>query len=128
MLNHHLGYWLIVFSHQSKHIYYFNLCFPNFEFSFLLYIIYIFLINIKFFFSDLFYVRNHLPVPEIDVKDYTLDLTIEEETKKTLNLDALKKYKKYTITAAVMCGGNRRSEMAEVNLHCILTMIRNCFL
>ncbi|XP_032663674.1 probable sulfite oxidase, mitochondrial [Odontomachus brunneus] len=64
--------------------------------------------------TDLFYVRNHLPVPEIDLKDYVLELTIEGVTKKTLNFDALKKYKKHTITVAVMCGGNRRSEMAKV--------------
>lgn len=67
------------------------------------------------FFSDFFYVRNHLPVPEIDLKDYTLEVTIEGVTKKTLSFDALKKYKKHTITAAVMCGGNRRSEMAKVS-------------
>ncbi|XP_011151999.1 probable sulfite oxidase, mitochondrial isoform X2 [Harpegnathos saltator] len=58
--------------------------------------------------------KNHLPVPEIDLKDYTLELTIEGETKKVFDFDALKKYKKYAITAAVMCGGNRRSEMAKV--------------
>ncbi|XP_014478463.1 PREDICTED: probable sulfite oxidase, mitochondrial isoform X3 [Dinoponera quadriceps] len=64
--------------------------------------------------NALFYVRNHLPVPEVDLKDYTLELTIEGETKETINFDELKRYKKHTITAAVMCGGNRRSEMAKV--------------
>ncbi|GAB1868830.1 sulfite oxidase [Camponotus japonicus] len=63
---------------------------------------------------DLFYVRNHLPVPEIDLKDYTLELAIEGEIKKTLDFEAIKKYDKHTITAAVMCGGNRRSEMSKV--------------
>ncbi|XP_014478462.1 PREDICTED: probable sulfite oxidase, mitochondrial isoform X2 [Dinoponera quadriceps] len=58
--------------------------------------------------------KNHLPVPEVDLKDYTLELTIEGETKETINFDELKRYKKHTITAAVMCGGNRRSEMAKV--------------
>ncbi|XP_012223633.1 sulfite oxidase, mitochondrial [Linepithema humile] len=63
---------------------------------------------------DLFYVRNHLPVPEIDLKDYTLELAIEEKIKKTLDFKAITKYKKYTVTAAVMCGGNRRSDMSKV--------------
>ncbi|XP_029044407.1 sulfite oxidase isoform X2 [Osmia bicornis bicornis] len=62
---------------------------------------------------ELFYVRNHLPVPQIDLKTYTLELAIEETTKKTLNIEDIKKYPKYTITSAVMCGGNRRSEMAK---------------
>lgn len=59
--------------------------------------------------------RNHLPVPEIDLKDYTLELAIEGTTKKTLDSKAIKKYEKRTITAAVMCGGNRRSEMSKVD-------------
>ncbi|XP_011644963.1 probable sulfite oxidase, mitochondrial [Pogonomyrmex barbatus] len=63
---------------------------------------------------DFFYVRNHLPVPEIDLKDYTLELAIEGTTKKTLDFEMIKKYKKTTITAAVMCGGNRRSDMSKV--------------
>ncbi|XP_036148221.1 sulfite oxidase, mitochondrial isoform X2 [Monomorium pharaonis] len=61
-----------------------------------------------------FYVRNHLPVPQIDIKDYTLELAIEGTTKKTLDFKGITKYKKKTITAAVMCGGNRRSEMSKV--------------
>ncbi|XP_011871079.1 PREDICTED: sulfite oxidase-like [Vollenhovia emeryi] len=64
--------------------------------------------------ADFFYVRNHLPVPQIDLKDYTLELAIEGTTKKTLDFEAITKYKKRTITAAVMCGGNRRSEMSKV--------------
>ncbi|XP_029660614.1 probable sulfite oxidase, mitochondrial isoform X1 [Formica exsecta] len=63
---------------------------------------------------DLFYIRNHLPVPQIDLKDYKLELAIEEKIKKTLDFEAIKKYDKHTITAAIMCGGNRRSEMSKV--------------
>lgn len=63
---------------------------------------------------DFFYVRNHLPVPQIDLKDYTLELAIEGMTKKTLDFKAITKYEKRTITAAVMCGGNRRSEMSKI--------------
>lgn len=63
---------------------------------------------------DFFYVRNHLPVPQIDLKDYTLELAVEGTIKKTLDFKAITKYEKTTITAAVMCGGNRRSEMSKV--------------
>lgn len=64
--------------------------------------------------SDFFYVRNHLPVPEIDLTNYNIELAVEDTTRKTLSLDEIKKYPKYTITSAIQCGGNRRSEMAEV--------------
>lgn len=64
--------------------------------------------------NENFYIRNHLPVPEIDMKTYELEFLNEKNDKTiTFKLDDLKKYKKHTITAAVMCGGNRRSEMME---------------
>lgn len=71
----------------------------------------------NFNFRDLFYVRNHLPVPEIDLKTYVVEIAVEEDTKKTLDFEAIKNYPKYTVTSAIMCGGNRRSEMAEVFLY-----------
>lgn len=66
-------------------------------------------------FSELFYVRNHLPVPQIDPKTYELELEIEgvEETLK-FSLDDLKKLKKHTITATIMCAGNRRGDMTKI--------------
>lgn len=63
--------------------------------------------------KDFFYVRNHLPVPLIDVKDYEMEITVENDTVKILTLEDIKNYPKYTVTSAIMCGGNRRSEMAE---------------
>ncbi|XP_011498053.1 PREDICTED: probable sulfite oxidase, mitochondrial [Ceratosolen solmsi marchali] len=63
--------------------------------------------------SDIFYVRNHLPVPIINLENYELEFTVEDEAIKSLTLADIKKYPKYTITSAVMCGGNRRSEMAK---------------
>lgn len=62
-------------------------------------------------------------MPEINIKNYSLELAVEGTTKKTLDFNAIKKYKKYTLTAAVMCGGNRRSEMAKVSINCILIKI-----
>eukprot|EP00099_Drosophila_melanogaster_P017363 NP_573331.1 uncharacterized protein Dmel_CG7280 [Drosophila melanogaster] len=63
--------------------------------------------------NELFYVRNHLPVPVINPEDYELE--IEGGAKdKTLTLDGIKALPKHSVTAAIMCGGNRRSEMTKV--------------
>lgn len=61
----------------------------------------------------MFYVRNHLPVPIIDIENYELELAVEDDTIKTLTLEDIKHYPKHTVTTAIMCGGNRRSEMSE---------------
>ncbi|KAL7307952.1 hypothetical protein TKK_0000044 [Trichogramma kaykai] len=61
--------------------------------------------------KEVFYVRNHLPVPYIDEENYELELAAEEKTMKTFNIEDIKKYPQHTITSAIMCGGNRRSEM-----------------
>ncbi|XP_058130272.1 sulfite oxidase, mitochondrial [Anopheles ziemanni] len=65
--------------------------------------------------NEFFYVRNHLPVPEVDIKSYELELENEKSGKsKTIRFGDLRKYPKHTVTATIMCGGNRRSEMMEV--------------
>nr|CAI5859725.1 unnamed protein product [Callosobruchus analis] len=65
--------------------------------------------------NELFYVRNHLPVPNIDAKQYRLEIEVEGVKRKvSLSLDDLKKMPKKTITATIMCAGNRRSEMVKV--------------
>ncbi|XP_016966970.1 sulfite oxidase, mitochondrial [Drosophila biarmipes] len=63
--------------------------------------------------NDLFYVRNHLPVPVISPEDYELEIEGGKK-KKTLNLEGIKALPKHSVTAAIMCGGNRRSEMTKV--------------
>ena len=50
----------------------------------------------------------------MEIENYELEIAIESDTKKILDFEAIKKYPKYTITSAIMCGGNRRSEMGEV--------------
>ena len=64
--------------------------------------------------TDLFYVRNHLPVPDIDVKKYSLEV---QGSRKPANLslpDLKKRFKKKTVTAVIQCAGNRRSEMVKL--------------
>lgn len=59
--------------------------------------------------------RNHLPVPTVDIKTYEIELEIEGRKKSIrLTMDDLKKFPEHTVTATVMCGGNRRSEMTKV--------------
>ena len=64
--------------------------------------------------TDLFYVRNHLPVPEVSEEDYSLEISFKDK-EYTLSLHDLKtKFQKVTITAAIMCAGNRRGEMTKI--------------
>ncbi|XP_064079755.1 sulfite oxidase-like [Macrobrachium nipponense] len=65
--------------------------------------------------NELFYVRNHLPVPEVDAKTYELEIVDETlDKEKMIKLSDIKKYPKHTITATIQCAGNRRSEMMKV--------------
>lgn len=65
--------------------------------------------------NEIHYVRNHLPVPIVDPKEYTL--TIEGLGVKTtkLTIDDIKsKFPLVKVVAAIQCAGNRRSEMNKV--------------
>lgn len=56
-------------------------------------------------------------MPEVDPEMYQLEVEIEGQDgskTKTFSLEDLKKMPKETITATIMCAGNRRSEMTEV--------------
>ncbi|KAF2364052.1 Oxidoreductase molybdopterin-binding domain [Trinorchestia longiramus] len=64
--------------------------------------------------NDLFYVRNHLPVPVVKESEYSLEVCGLGVQERHLSLTDIKKFPKHTITAAVQCGGNRRSEMVKV--------------
>jgi len=63
--------------------------------------------------NDMFFVRNHLAVPDIKADDFKLEVgglgALEEVA---LTLDNLKQFPKVTVTAAMQCGGNRRAVMA----------------
>lgn len=59
--------------------------------------------------------RNHLPVPEVDAESYELEVEVEGTNKLlTFSLEDLKKLPKHTISASIMCAGNRRSDMGQV--------------
>ena len=62
--------------------------------------------------NELFYIRNHLPVPEIDMETYKLQIGGEGLRAVSLSLEDLKtKFKKHSVTAAVQCTGNRRADL-----------------
>lgn len=64
--------------------------------------------------TELFYVRHHLPVPEID-NAHQLEIASFGDQCLTLSVEELKtKYPQHTVTAVLQCAGNRRSEMNKV--------------
>ncbi|XP_057377308.1 sulfite oxidase-like [Daphnia carinata] len=68
--------------------------------------------------TDIFYVRHHFPVPDVDPssESYSLEVVgLDEKDSLNLNLDQLKTaYAPHTVTAVLQCTGNRRSEMNRV--------------
>lgn len=65
--------------------------------------------------TDIFYVRNHLPVPEVDPSDYALEVSGEGLVPTRLTLADLKtKFEQRTVVAALQCTGNRRSDLQTV--------------
>ena len=67
--------------------------------------------------NDLFFVRNHLPVPDIDGKKYKLTVGGKGVRKNLdLSLDELKKLPKKSVVCIVQCAGNRRSEMVKIKV------------
>uniref|UniRef100_A0A914PIX6 sulfite oxidase n=1 Tax=Panagrolaimus davidi TaxID=227884 RepID=A0A914PIX6_9BILA len=63
--------------------------------------------------AEIFFVRNHMPVPDINEKDHRLNvegLSIKKPL--VLSVDQLKKdFEETSVTTAIQCAGNRRSDM-----------------
>lgn len=65
--------------------------------------------------NNLFFIRNHLPVPLVDPSEFVLEVKGEGIEPVRLSLDDLRsKFKQYTVAATVQCAGNRRSELAAL--------------
>ncbi|KAJ2948211.1 hypothetical protein O0L34_g10021 [Tuta absoluta] len=67
--------------------------------------------------NSLFYVRQHMPVPELDATSHSLTVVLvhgsdkDSNTVQQFKLSDLEKFKTVELRAALMCAGNRRSEM-----------------
>ncbi|XP_052747496.1 sulfite oxidase isoform X2 [Bicyclus anynana] len=63
--------------------------------------------------NELFYVRQHMPVPELDAKEHRLRVVLvgDTTTVKEFSLEELQQFPAARLSAALMCAGNRRSEM-----------------
>lgn len=65
--------------------------------------------------NEKFYVRNHLPVPKVDLEKFKVTLEgLGASEVKEYTLDELKKLPKTEIMATIQCAGNRRNEMHDV--------------
>jgi sulfite oxidase len=67
--------------------------------------------------NEFFFVRNHLPVPRVEEKDYRLEVQVEgkDEPLVSLSIQDLKtKFRKHNVIATIQCAGNRRSDMHKI--------------
>ena len=64
--------------------------------------------------EDLFYARNHAPVPEVDAGRYRLVVSGMVDESLELSLDEVRGFPKSEVTAVLQCAGNRRNELMEV--------------
>ena len=62
--------------------------------------------------NDLFYVRNHMWVPQIEEDKFTLEVELLDGTTRQYTMQDLRdKFKPFKISATLQCAGNRRSDM-----------------
>ncbi len=65
--------------------------------------------------NDLFYVRNHGPVPEVDAASYRLHVRGAVERPLRLSLPELRdRFSRVSIEATLSCAGNRRAQLTRV--------------
>jgi len=65
--------------------------------------------------NDLWYIRNHNPVPIIKPEDYELDFFINTKFINKFTLEDLKKMKSKKVITTIQCGGNRRGEFDKTS-------------
>lgn len=69
--------------------------------------------------NELFYVRNHMPVPQVDIEQWRLTVKIpgrdgKPDIEHAFSLEDLQAMQHTSVVATVQCAGNRRSEMVKV--------------
>ena len=65
--------------------------------------------------TELFFVRNHGSIPEIDAGRYRLSVTGMVQQQLHLSLRAIREnFSKSIVTATLQCAGNRRQDLMEV--------------
>lgn len=65
--------------------------------------------------TDLFFVRSHAAVPEIDARRFRLNVEGVVERALTLTIDDLRRnFSWLSLEATLLCAGNRRNELLEV--------------
>ena len=65
--------------------------------------------------NELFYVRNHYPVPLIDEHGYALEIDVPGRLPVRYSLDDLKRhFEPHSVVSVVQCGGNRRQTLDDV--------------
>jgi DMSO/TMAO reductase YedYZ molybdopterin-dependent catalytic subunit len=62
--------------------------------------------------NELFYVRSHLPVPQVDAATWSLKVGGEVNSPISLSLDEIKKLPATTVTMTLECAGNGRAFFA----------------
>ena len=65
--------------------------------------------------NDLWYVRNHNPVPIIKEADFKLDILENNEMISSYTLEEIKKMPSRKVITTIQCGGNRRSEFENTS-------------
>jgi len=65
--------------------------------------------------NDLFFVRSHGNVPEVDIEKYRLEITGKVAKNLSLSLDDIENnFERVTVPATLQCAGNRREELIAV--------------
>lgn len=66
--------------------------------------------------TELFYIRNHGSIPELDTDQYSLSVIGLAEHELRLSFEELREnFSKSTVTATLQCAGNRRQGLMEVS-------------
>lgn len=64
--------------------------------------------------NEVFYVRNHMWVPEVGKDEHQLTIELPNGEERTYSVQELKdKFRHYKVTATMQCAGNRRSDMTK---------------